>query len=181
MSIPAVAKTVKIGNKSVMDALKRKGVETRKPGTQTLLSGAKICALALSGLTVKQIAAEMKCSRQSVETYLKATGTQPHRVVKYTDEQIVNLHQNGLTDADIARELGICVNTVLNVRHRLGIKAHDRVPVLTSQDVKRLLHLARQGWRQTDLADEFGVHQSCISKLLIKHGMRRQTKRTTKQ
>jgi predicted transcriptional regulator len=137
--------------------------------------------LALSGLTVKQIAAEMKCSRQGVEKYLKATGTQPHRVVKYTDEQIVTLHQEGLTDPDIARELGICVNTVLKVRHRLGIKTHYRTPILSSVDVKRLLSLAKQGWRQVDLAEEFGVHQSCISKLLIKYGLRRQTKRTTKQ
>lgn len=137
--------------------------------------------LALSGLTVKQIAAEMKCSRQGVEKYLKATGTQPHRVVKYTDDQIATLHQDGLTDIDIARELGICTETVLKVRHRLGLKAHGSIPVLGPSEVECLLSRAREGVSQVDLAKEFGIAQPTISTYLIKHGQRRQTKRTTKQ
>ena len=138
--------------------------------------------LALSGLTVKQIAAEMMCSRQGVEKYLKATGTQPHRVVKYTDEQIKVLAEDGLTDTDIACQLGICSNTVLNVRHRLGIERRCGAPlILSSIEVARLLDLAQQGWRQVDIAKKFGVSQNTVSRILINNGLRSHTKRTAKQ
>ena len=129
--------------------------------------------LALAGLTVKQIAVEIGITRQGVENCLKATGTQPHRVVKYTDDQIIAFHQDGLTDIDIARELGICTETVLKVRHRLGLKAHGSIPVLGPSEVERLLTRAREGARQVDLAKEFNIAQRTVSTYLIKHGIRR--------
>ena len=137
--------------------------------------------LALSGLTVKQIAVEMGITRQGVEYNLKATGTEPFRVVKYSDHQIASLHQEGLTDTEIAAELGISTDTVSNVRHRLGIKAHDRILVLGPSEVECLLNRAREGTRQVVLAKEFGIAQNTVSTYLIKHGLRRHTKRTAKQ
>jgi DNA-binding NarL/FixJ family response regulator len=133
--------------------------------------------LALSGLTVRQIAAEMGIARQGVEYHLKATNTPPHRAVKYTDEQIAALHQEGLTDADIAAELGISTNTVMLARQRLGLKARlGCVPILAHAEVERVLTLARQGWRQVDIAAECGVSQVTVSKTCIKHGIRRLTR-----
>ena len=181
MSIPAVAKTVKIGNKSVMDALKRKGVEIRRRGPIPRLSDPKVLELALSGLTVKQIATEMKCSRQTVYKHLKATGAQSVIVGKYTDDQIVSLHQDGLTDADIATELGVCIKTVLVTRKRLGLNSYPGVaPILSVVEVDRLLSLARQGWTQINLAKEFGIAQKTVSNYLIKYGVRRYKQHTRK-
>ena len=130
MTIPAVAKTVKISNKSVMDALKRKGVETRNQGTQTqtLLSGAKIRALARSGLTVKQIAAEMKCSRQTVYNHLNDNRSLPSAITKPTDERIVELYQSGLIIRDVAIALKVGNQTVMNVLNRAGIPRRQPYP-----------------------------------------------------
>ncbi len=128
MTIPSVAKTVKISNTSVMDALKRKGVETRKQGTQTLLSGAKIRALALSGLTVMQIADVMKCSRQTVYNHLNDNRSLSNALSKPIDERIVELYQSGLIIRDVARVLKIGNQTVMNVLNRAGIPRRQPCP-----------------------------------------------------
>lgn len=121
MSITAIAKVVKISNKSVRDALKRKGVETRKPGTQTLLSGDEIRALALSGLTVRQIAEVMKCSRQTVYNHFNDNQPPPSVPLKPTAERIVELYQSGLIIRDVASLLKIGNQTVMDVLNRAGI------------------------------------------------------------
>ncbi len=137
--------------------------------------------LALSGLTVKQIATEMKCSRQTVYNHLKATDTQPVSVGGYTDDQIVALHRDGLTDSDIANELGVCVKTVLVARKRLGLNSPvGCAPILSAAEVNRVLSLARQGWTQINLAKEFGIAQKTVSNYLIKYGVRRHKQHTRK-
>lgn len=128
MTIPAVAKTVKISNKSVIDALKRKGVETRRPGTQTLLSGPEIRALALSGLTVRQIADVMKCSRQTVYNHFNDNQSIPSVLPKPIDERIVELYQSGLIIRDVASVLKIGNQTVMNVLNRAGIPRRQPYP-----------------------------------------------------
>jgi len=179
MTIPAVAKTVKISKTSVMDALKRKGVETRRRGPPTLLGDAEARHLALSGLTVNEIAKQLKCSRQTVYNHLKATGTHPGSRPKPTDAEITDLYKNGSTDADIAQLTGLHPGSVFLIRKRLGIKGHTRA-ILTPSDVERMLSLAIEGWRQVDIAKELGIAQNTVSHYLIKHGVRRYPQRTRK-
>lgn len=138
--------------------------------------------LALSGLLNTEIAVQMGISRQGVHNLLKATGTPSNRHPKPDAEQIVTLYQQGLTDGDIAQETGWCKATVQYTRYRAGTRGRiGGQPVLVPCEVERLCRLAREGWTQIELATEFGVNQTLISKTLIKHGLRRQTKRTTKQ
>ena len=139
--------------------------------------------LALAGLTVNEIAEQMYCSRQTVYSHLKATGTLYNSRPKPTDVEIISMYEGGMNDEEIMNLTGLSHWYLLRVRRRSGVK--DRVggtpPVLTPVEVERLLLLARQGLTQINLAKEFGISQNTISKYLIKYGLRRQTKRTTKQ
>jgi len=44
----------------------------------------------------------------------------------FTDQQLIDLHEKGLNDREIAEELGIPKTAINYRRRKLGLKAHDR-------------------------------------------------------
>ena len=91
-------------------------------------------------------------------------------------EVLGRIHQ-GDSDVAIAADYGVVPQTIWKIRrgenwpHLTGIARHPGKPHGKLTDTQRNAILARYaqgGIRQVDLAQEFGVHQTAISKLLRK-------------
>ena len=87
--------------------------------------------------------------------------------------QIVALYEEGLTDADVARTLGISEGAPGDSPRRAGVKGRPTMPRLVPCDVERLLTMARAGVAYADLGAEFGLSPRYVTVLLRKHGFRR--------
>lgn len=134
--------------------------------------------LALDGLTLNEIAAEMGVTRQAVQQLLKATDTTARRSPgncrpSPTPEEVVALYQEGLTDEDVARMFGISQYTVRDRRRKAGVKGCGGVPPrFTPTDVDRIVALHHEGWSQMKIAAEYGADQTTVSRTLRKRGIR---------
>lgn len=87
--------------------------------------------------------------------------------------QIVALYEEGLTDADVARTLGISEGVAGDRRRRAGVKGRPTTPRLVPCEVDRLLEMARAGAAYADLGVEFGLSPLYVTVILRKHGFRR--------
>lgn len=141
--------------------------------------------LRAQGMSLTKIGLEMGISRQRVGQLLAPAEraheptvrqVMPAPAPKAPDEltlQIIRLYEEGLTDADIARTLGISEGVAGDRRRRAGVKGRPTTPRLVPCDVERLLTMARAGAAYADLGAEFGLSPLYVTVLLRKHGFRR--------
>ena len=139
---------------------------------------AEVLRLHAEGLTNRAIARRVGRSYERVRQLLKEEGlTRNPYCAPSHEAAIVTLYEQGLTDADIAQELGMCEAWAGQVRRRAGVQGRTTPPKLAPVEVERLLTLARQGWRQVDIAAEVGLSQGKVSDIMRRHGIERQPAR----
>lgn len=136
---------------------------------------AEVLRLHAEGLTSSTISRQVGRCRERVRQILKEKGLTPNYRTKPAENVVVALYEEGLTDADIACELGVSKSSVTQVRKGAGVQGRVGPPLqLVPSEIERLLARARQGWRQVDIAAEFGVAQKVVSKIMRRHGIERQ-------
>lgn len=94
------------------------------------------------------------------------------------DEQLVELHELGLTDREIGENLGVNKVTVGNHRRRLGLKAHGRKGPRRRFTDAQLIELYEKGLNDREIAEKLDVGNATVhnrrKKLGLKaHGRRR--------
>ena len=77
----------------------------------------------------------------------------------FTDQQLIDLHAEGLNDREIAEKFGINRSTVGSRRRGLGIKAHNRRLSFTDQ---QLIDLHAEGLNDREKAERLGVTRSTV-------------------
>jgi DNA-binding CsgD family transcriptional regulator len=132
--------------------------------------------LRAQGMSLSQIGRVIGVSRQRVAQLLAP----PPECKPRNDRRqaIVSLYEEGLTDADIARTLGVCLATVSKHRRGAGIKGRKCTPLLVPCEVDRLLEMVRAGVRYAAIGEAFGISRELVGTIARKHGVRRATART---
>ena len=143
--------------------------------------------LRAQGMTLAQIGREMGLTKQRVHQIFEGqTPPRPetHQTIKRTlngdpmpdDAVFLALYEEGLTDGDVARVLGVHYWQARDLRRRAGVKARQGRPsVLAPCDLERLLEMARNGAIGAELAAEFGINMHYANYLCRKHGLNRST------
>jgi len=79
----------------------------------------------------------------------------------FTDQQLIELHKQGITDREIAEKLGTFQSTVRTHRIRIGLKAHSRRLLFTDQ---QLIELYEKGLNDLEIGEMLGTAQSTVRK-----------------
>lgn len=136
---------------------------------------AEVLRLHAEGLMNSAIVLRVGRSPSRVHQILMDVKVPANRKVKPADDVVVALYEEGYTDGDIARQFEVSIDTVRFIRKRAGVQGQrGGTPKLGPADVERLLSLARQGWRQDDIAAELGVGQATVSQIMRRNGIERQ-------
>ena len=97
---------------------------------QRKFTDAELKRLHKTGITFKEIAEELGCSRLIVGKHAKRLGLKPPpgrgRPCTFTDEQLKQLYERGLNGLQMAEELGVSPSTVYNRLHSIGIRLQRR-------------------------------------------------------
>ena len=87
-------------------------------------------------------------------------GGAKERMPKFSDEELLELHRQGLPDRWIAERFGVTQAAVNYRRQRLGLKNNYK-PNTFSDD--ELLALHNQGWNDREISETLGVTQAAIN------------------
>jgi hypothetical protein len=79
---------------------------------------------------------------------------------KFSDEELLELHQKGLTDKQIAQALDVTQAAVNYRREKLGLE-NNYTPNSFSDD--ELYHLYNQGFTDREISEALGVTQAAIN------------------
>ena len=78
----------------------------------------------------------------------------------FTDQQLINLHEKRLNDAEIAKKLGTSKPAVNYRRRKLGLKGHDPKLLFTDQ---QLINLHEKRLNGREIAEKLGVTSSAVN------------------
>ncbi len=87
----------------------------------------------------------------------------------FTDQQIIDLHKQGLVDREIGRELRTSSSTVWECRVRLGLKANGIPRIFTDQ---QLIDLHKQGLTDQGIAEKLGSSSGLVWKHRTRLGLK---------
>ena len=79
----------------------------------------------------------------------------------FTDQQLIELHEQAFNDTEIAGELGVPRITVFRRRRKIGLKVQDRKRLFTDQ---QLIELHEQGFNDTEKAEKLGANKNIVGK-----------------
>ncbi|GAG77792.1 unnamed protein product [marine sediment metagenome] len=79
----------------------------------------------------------------------------------FTDQQLIELYDQGLIDREIAEKLGVHFSTVNKHRTRLGLKAKGSNRAFTDQ---QLIDLYEQGFSDREIAEKLGVSGALVGR-----------------
>ncbi len=79
---------------------------------------------------------------------------------KFSDEELLELHRRGLTDREIAEELGVTQAAVNYRREKLGLKNNYTRSTFSDDE---LLRLSNQGLNDHEISKALGVTQAAIN------------------
>lgn len=131
--------------------------------------------LRAQGMSLAQIGREMGVSRERARQLLAPM--KPLRVMP-DDAVIVALYEEGLTDSDVAQEVGVSRQHILRVRTRLGVQGRrGSPPRLVPCEVERLIEMAQGGATDEELSAAFNVSVTHAARIRCAHGLKRQTGR----
>ena len=74
-------------------------------------------------------------------------------------ERLTELVGAGLTDEEIARELGYTTNTVVEYRYRYGLTRQNTIDRAQHAEMERLY---REGMNCAEIARRFGCHRNTV-------------------
>ncbi len=103
---------------------------------------------------------------------LKANG---HKRL-FTDEQFIELHEQGFNDNEISEKLGASSSTVRERRMKLGLKAKSR-RLFTDQ---QLIELHKKGMIDREIGEKLGAHQNTINRHRRRLGLKANGRKRTK-
>lgn len=86
-------------------------------------------------------------------------------------EQISALLQRGLTDDEIAQEVGLSVVRVRVWRTRLGVRYQSGPPRPTEADIAHIDARLQEGWPSSEITEETGWSFHVISKVDAGRGL----------
>ncbi|GAH47120.1 unnamed protein product, partial [marine sediment metagenome] len=92
-------------------------------------------------------------------------GLKAHGHKRFTDQQLIDLHEKGLNDREKAEKLGVTPSSVSYRRRKLGLKGHDPKLLFTDQ---QLIDLHEKGLNDQEKAEEL-----CVSKPAVNYRRRR--------
>ena len=87
----------------------------------------------------------------------------------FTDQQLIELHEQGFNDREIGKNLFADQTTVGEHRRRLGLKAHDPRRLFTDQ---QLIELYEQGFNDTEMGEKLGAGKSTVRDRRIRLGLK---------
>ncbi len=85
----------------------------------------------------------------------------------FSDQQLIDLHEEGLNDREVAERLGANRRTVLDRRRRLGLES-NRPHV---RDHQRFLALYEKGMNDPEIANALGVTDGMVYNYRKRHGL----------
>ncbi len=100
----------------------------------------------------------------------KTTDVKQIRVRLFTDQQLIDLHAEGLDDRDIADRFNVTQSAVNSRRRNLGIERVKTDPPFTDQ---QLIDLHSEGFNDREIADRVGVSRSMVNNRRRKLGIKR--------
>jgi len=77
----------------------------------------------------------------------------------FTNQQLIELYEQGLNDSEIAVKLGATRTTVGKRRVRLGLKAIGRRRLFTNE---QLIELHEQGLNDIEIGEKLGAHNTTV-------------------
>ena len=77
----------------------------------------------------------------------------------FTNQQLIELYEQGLNDSEIAVKLGATRTLVRTRRVRLGLKAHGRKLLFTDQ---QLIELNENGLTDREIAEKLGANKYTV-------------------
>ncbi|HOP08741.1 MAG TPA: hypothetical protein PK718_01830 [Candidatus Methanofastidiosa archaeon] len=84
----------------------------------------------------------------------------PAMARKFTDESLLELYKNGMTDKEIADELGVSQSAVNYRREKLGLPSNYKKDMIPNDLVK---DLNERGYTDKEIAERLGVSQSSVN------------------
>ena len=90
------------------------------------------------------------------------------RLTDAQKQRIAELNAEGLTDIQIARELGISKESVIRVRKKENIPAANR-PSKNEERNKKIISMVKQGMTHTRIAKELGIHKQSVMDAVLRH------------
>lgn len=79
--------------------------------------------------------------------------------MKFTDDELRELHSKGLNDGEIAKELGVHRTAVNKRRRKLGLEPNHSPPKFTDGEFKELYD---EGMSDGEIAEELGVSKTSV-------------------
>ena len=90
----------------------------------------------------------------------------------YAHEDLLALYNRGLTDGEIAREIGGVKSTVYKWRHRVGLPAHGAMPTEPKYDYDKFRALWAQGLSDMLIAKECGCARGTVAHWRKQEGLK---------
>lgn len=161
-AVPDISRSTGLSHRQVLGALRRAGRITTMEE--------EVARLRAQMLTAWEIAQRLGVSEryvQMLEYQLRREGRMepaaPHQRV--TDMQVAEAHSRGLSLREMARELGVSVNTIRYHLRRLGLVANTPIPRL-GETRARALELHQEGVPPREIAKRLGVSRQRIYQIL---------------
>ena len=116
------------------------------------------------GLIDREIGEKLGSSRSLVWKHrkrlgLKNNGSNRVRARVFTDQQLIDLHEQGLVDREIAEKLGVHQTLVCTYRNRLGLKTNGSNRRFTDQ---QLIDLHKQGLIDREIGEKLGSSRALV-------------------
>lgn len=143
--------------------------------TDRLFTDQQLIELHEQGLNDREIADRLGTDRNTVSRYRRRLRLKPissiffltrktknrrsYSRVKFTDQQLIYLHGNGLRDVEIAEKLDANRGSVRYHRKKLGLKAHRLSQRFTDQ---QLIELHMKGLSDREICEKLGAPYGTI-------------------
>jgi predicted transcriptional regulator len=79
---------------------------------------------------------------------------------KFSDEELIELHQKGLTDREISEKLGVTQGAINYRREKLGLKNNYSRETFSNDDLLKLYH---EGLNDREIGKALGVTQAAVN------------------
>jgi len=135
-------------------------------GRRLLVTDEQLIELNEQGLNDKEIAEKLGANKYTVGYHRRRLGLEgrddSHYGIKrlFTDQQLIELHEQGFNDIEIGKKLGAHPTTVGLHRRRIGLKAHGRKRLYT--DEQQLIELNEQGLTDREIAEKLGANKYTV-------------------